>query len=146
MTSSTDNIVESFPYPTIPPIVSHPGYDTIAELHLQLNANAASVQSHLGDGTLGLLYLIVTPAVFDTINLDPFIPPANPGTEPTVSAGSTGQVISDVRLQFANATGLHKQYDATNKALKQLLHVAVNDMFFRSLRNRHIRYANITTL
>ena len=146
MTSSTEKIVESFPYPTIPPIVGQPGYDTIAEVHLQLNANAASVQSNLRDGTPGLLYLTVTPAVFDTLSLTPFIPPANPGPEPTIPAGSTGPIISDIRLQFANATRLHKQYDATDKALKQRLLGVVDNMFVRSLRNRHIGYANVTTL
>ena len=55
MTSSTDKIVESLPYPTITSIIGQPGYDTIAEVHLKLNANAASVQSRLGDRTLRLL-------------------------------------------------------------------------------------------
>ena len=103
MASSTDKIVESFPYPN-PPIVGQPGYNTIAEVHLQITANAASVQSHLRDGTLGILYLTVTPAVYNTLNLTPFIPPANPDPELTVPAGSTGPVISDIRLQFANTT------------------------------------------
>ena len=115
-------------------------------MYLQLNANTASVQSHLGYGTIGLLYLTVTPAIFDTLSLTPFIPPANPGPEPTVPAGVIGPVISDIRLQFTNATRLHKQYNATNKALKQLLLGAVDDMFVCSLRNRHIVYANVTTL
>lgn len=41
---------------------------------------------------------------------------------------------------------LYNQYDATDTALKQLLLGAVDDMFIRSLRNRHIGYANVTTL
>ena len=146
MTSSTDKIVESFPYPTISPIIGQPGYDTIAEVHLQLNANAASVQSHLGDGALGLLYLTVTPAVYNTLSLVEFIPPPNPGADPTIPQGSTGPQIADIRLQFTNATKLYRQYDTTDKALKQLLLGAVDDMFVRSLRNRHIGYANVTTL
>ena len=108
MTSSTDKIVEISRYLTIPPIVDQPGYDTIAEVHLQLNANAASVQSHLRDRTLRLLYLTVTPAVFNTLSLILFVPPANLGPEPTVPAGSTDPIISDIRLQLANATRLHK--------------------------------------
>ena len=116
------------------------------EVHLQLNSNAASVQSRLGDGTLGLLYLTVTPVVFDTLSLTPFIPPKNLGPKTTVPVGSIGPVISNIRLQFANATRLHKQYNATEKALKQLLLGGVDDMFVRSLWNRHIGYANATTL
>ena len=146
MTSSIDKIMDSFPNPTISPIVGQPGYDTIAEMHLMLNANAASVQSHLGDGALGLLFLTITPAVYNTISAIPFIPPANPGIAPTIPPGSTGPQIADIRLQHATAMKLYKQYDATDKALKQLLIGAVNDMFIRSLRNRHIGYANVTTL
>ena len=43
-------------------------------------------------------------------------------------------------------TKLVKQYDATDKALKQLLLSAVDDMFVRTLRHRHVGYANVTTL
>ena len=146
MTSSTDNIVESFPYLTITPIIGQPRYDTIAEGHLQLNDNAASVQSHLGDGTLGLLYLTVAPAVFNTLSLVPFVPPDNLGPDPVVSPGSTGPQITEIRLQFSNATRLHNQYDSTDLALKQLLIGAVNNIFVRSLRNKHIGYTNVTTL
>ena len=41
---------------------------------------------------------------------------------------------------------MYKQYDATDKALKQLFLGAVGDMFVSSLRNRLILYANVTTL
>ena len=133
MTSSTDKIVEIFPYLTITPIVGQPRYNTITEVHLQLIANTTSVQSHLGDGTLRLLYLTVTPAVFNILSLNPFISPTNPGPELTVPAGIIGPVISDIRLQFANATRLHKQYDSTDKALKKILLGGVDNMFFRSL-------------
>ena len=98
MTSSTDKIVESFPYPTISPIIGQPGYDTIAEIHLQLNANAASVQSHLGNGALGLLYRTVTPAVYNTLSLVAFVPPPNPGTTPVIPPNLTGPQIADIRL------------------------------------------------
>jgi hypothetical protein len=47
--------VDGFPHPTIAPITGVPNYESINALNLQLNANAASVQSNLGDGLLGLL-------------------------------------------------------------------------------------------
>ena len=120
--------MDSFPNPTISPIVGQPGYDTIAEVHLKLNANAASVQSHLGDGTLGLLYLTVTPAVYNTLSAIPFVPPPNPGSEPIIPPNSTGPVIVNIRYVHATATKLYKQYDATDKALKQLLLGVVDEM------------------
>jgi hypothetical protein len=41
MTISIDKIVDGFPHPNIAPIVGIPMYEPIAELNLQLNANAA---------------------------------------------------------------------------------------------------------
>ena len=43
-------------------------------------------------------------------------------------------------------TRIYRQYDCTEKLLKQLLLGAIDDIFVGSLRNRHIRYTNITTL
>ena len=51
-TSATraEKIIESFPHPTILPIVGQSTYESIAEVHLKLNTNAASVYSHRGNG------------------------------------------------------------------------------------------------
>ena len=118
MTSSIDKIIDSFPNPTIPPIVGQPGYDTIADIHLKLNANAVSIQSHLGGGALSLLFLTVTLAVYNKLNITPFVTPANPGIDPDSPVGATGAQITDIHLQNSTAMKLYKQYDATDKALK----------------------------
>ena len=67
MPTTLDKIVDGFPFPKISPIAGAPNYETIAKVHLELNSNAASVQSNLGCGTLGLLQLTVSPAVYATI-------------------------------------------------------------------------------
>jgi hypothetical protein len=53
MPSLIESVVEGFPFPTVHPIIGEPNYESIAALHQQLNANAASVPSHLGNGALG---------------------------------------------------------------------------------------------
>ena len=63
MPSSIKNIMDGFPFPTIDPIIGTSDYESIAEIHLKLNLNAASIQSNLGCGTFGLLILTVSPAV-----------------------------------------------------------------------------------
>ena len=74
-----DLMVEGFPFPTVQPIIREPNYMSMAALHLQqLDANAASVQLHLGNGVLGLLYLTVSPAVYATLLAAPLVPPPNP--------------------------------------------------------------------
>jgi hypothetical protein len=146
MPSTLDRITESFPHPTIPPIVGQPTYETLSEVHLKLNTNAASVQSHLGNGQLGLLFLTVTPAVYNTQSAVVFTPPTNPGANPIMPPGSTGAQIADLRRQHDIATDFYREYTATDKALKTLLIGAVDETFLRSLRDKYIGYANVTTL
>ena len=145
MPSVIDSIVEGFPFPTVHPIVGEPNYESIAALHLQLNANAASVQSHLGNGVLGLLYLTVSPAVYANLSATPFIPPTNPGPAAIIPALSTGPNTLNIRAEFAQDTELFKQYSSTDKALKQLLVGAVDEMFIRSLQAKYLGYLNVST-
>jgi histidinol-phosphate/aromatic aminotransferase/cobyric acid decarboxylase-like protein len=87
--SSINSIIESFPHPTIPPIIGLPTYEAIANFLRLLNANAASVHSESGGGLLGHLTLTVSPAVYTTLSAVPFVRPNNPGAVPVVPAGAT---------------------------------------------------------
>ena len=78
MPTAIDKIVDSFPFPMILPIVGTPTYNTIAKVNLKLNSNPASIQSNLGCGTLGLLQLTVSPAIYNTFLSNAFIVPINP--------------------------------------------------------------------
>ena len=117
MPTTIDNIVDSFPFPTIPPIVGTPTYNTIAEVNLKLNSNSASVQSNLGFCTLGLLKLTVSPAVYNTLSAIPFIVPVNPVSVPIIPANSTGAQITELLYAFDTASALFNEYNHTNKAL-----------------------------
>ena len=43
MSSTVNKTVKNFPFPTILPIIGKPNYETIAKVHLKLNANSVSV-------------------------------------------------------------------------------------------------------
>ena len=133
MSSALDKVVEFFPHPTVQPIVGQPSYETIAELELKLNTNAASVHSNRGDGKLGLLFLTVKPAVYNTQSMAPFTPPTNPGQNPTIAAGSTGPQISEIRRQHKELMEDFNQYLQTDRALKGILIAAVDEAYIRSL-------------
>ena len=49
-------------------------------------------------------------------------------------------------MAHAAATCLFQQYDATDRALKQQLLGAVDNMFISALADPHVGYANTTTL
>ena len=67
MPSKINKILDGFPFPTIALIVGPPTSETISKLHMKLNSNAASVQSNLGDGALGQLYLTVSPTIYTNL-------------------------------------------------------------------------------
>ena len=103
-------------------------------LKLLLSTNAASVNSHLGDGFLGLLWLTVTNAVFNTLSLIPFIPPLNPGSIPVIPAASTQFQITALTDTHKREVAIFQESNNTNKALKQQRLGAVDDMFARALK------------
>ena len=133
MPTDIDKIMDGFPFPMIPPIVGTPTYNSIAEVNLKLNSNSASFKSNLGCGTLGLLQLIVSPVVYNTLSSIPFIVPVNPGSVPIIPANSTGAQITELRYAFDTASTFFNEYNRTDKALRQILLSTVDEMFIRSL-------------
>ena len=117
MPTAIDNIVDGFPFQTITPIVGTPTYNTIAKVNLKLNSNAASVQSNLGCGTLGLLQLTVFTTVYNTLSVTAFVVPIIPGSSPDTPANSTGAQITNLCYAFDTAAALFNKYDRTDKDL-----------------------------
>ena len=104
MPSLIDKIVDRFSFPTIDPIIGTPDYESIADIQLKLNLNATSVQSNYGCGTLGILFLIVSPAVYATLSSTAFVPPVNPGPETSIPTGVTGAVIANLQYCHTEST------------------------------------------
>lgn len=134
---STDKILDSFPNPTIQPIIGKPMYES-RRVHLKLNYNATSVQSHLSNGRIGLLALSVTSVVFNTLSHIHFIAPRNPGLNDIIPPNQTAAQIFAIHQTHEADSFLYKQYDATDKALNQLLLGTVDDMFLSTISHRHI--------
>ena len=89
---------------------------------------------------LGLLFLTVLPAVYATLSTTAFVPPFNPGPEPSIPTGSTGAFISDLRYHHTKATKIFTKYKNTDKALRQLLLASTDELYVRSLRHKYIGY------
>jgi ribosomal protein S17E len=146
MPTDVEKVVDGFPHPIIAPITGVPNYESINALNLQLNANAASVQSNLGDGLLGLLYLTITSAEYNALSATEFIPPKNPGATPTIPYAATDSQLATLLQEHKAATNLFKEYIATDKELKQQVIAAVDTMYLKTLRNRITGFATATTL
>jgi len=144
--TTVEKIKDAFPHRTIDQIIGQPGWETIKPMHQSLNANAASIVSYLGNGRLGLLFLTVIPSVYNTLSAVPFVPPTNPGPTVQYPPVATQHQIRAVDVAHTTATRLFQQYDATDRALKQQLLGAVDNMFVSALSDSHAGYANISTL
>ena len=138
-------IVTELPFPTVLPIVREHNHESIAALHRQLNAKLAYIQSTIVNGLLGLLPLTVSSAVYDTLSATVFVPPVNPDSSPLITDGSTGPQVSNIHFAFNAKTKLFKDYDLSEKYLKQPLLGAVDEMFFWIIQTKYIGYLNVTT-
>ena len=129
MPSSIKKIMDRFLFPTTNPIVGTPDDDCIADINLKLDSKAESVQSHLGCGTLGILFLTVSLAVYAPLSTIVFVTPVNPGTQPNIPTGATGSVIADLRYHQAEATKIFIEYKKIGKALCQILLVSTEKLY-----------------
>ena len=145
MPFTIDKIMDIFPFPTITPIVRSPTYETISELHMKLNSNAASMQSNLENDAIGLLYTTVSLTVYTTLLAKPFVVPVNPGSEPIIPDGSTVSAIAHLRYFFKLANEFFTKYDRTDKALLKILLSAVNKLSVRLFFHHYIGYGRTTT-
>ena len=145
MPTAIYKIVDSFMLPTIDPVIGTPTYKTIGEVNLKLNLKPAYVQSNLGCGTLGLLQLTVSAAVYATLSATAFIVTVNPGSETVITDASTGPQTAELRYAHDVATILFNEYDRTKKSLHQILLSTVDDMFIRYLRHKYVVYITTST-
>jgi hypothetical protein len=143
--TAIDKLVDNFPHPNLSPIMGQPTYEILAQLYLKLNSNAASIHSNLGNGQLGLLQLTLSADVYNTLSATPFISPTNPGESVTIPRNSTDSDITEPNHAHDKATALFRQYNAADKALKQQIVGAVEDMFLRPLRSKYVGYQNSST-
>jgi len=143
--NTTADIMGAFPSPSLSPIIGLPTYAAIAELHPLLNQNVASVDSDLGGGQHGHLALTVSTAVYATISVVLFVAPVNPGPHPIQVQGATAAQITEANCIHDATLHVWQQYQATDKALKQLLLQAIDMVYVQLLRNQLTGFATVST-
>ena len=84
------------PHSSILPIIGQPTYSSIHEIHQFLSSNAASIQSNLVCGTLGLVYLTLLSNFYATLLATLFVPPPNPGATGTTPSTATSWQTSSI--------------------------------------------------
>jgi hypothetical protein len=120
--TSVESFIESFPHPIIPLIEGLPTYESITDVTVLLNTNAASIHSELRDGQLGHLASTISPAVYATLLAIPFVAPPNPGPVPVLvpNVGTTAQ-IQGIIHDHKESLWVWQEYNHVDAALKQQL-------------------------
>jgi hypothetical protein len=145
MTANVESIVNGFPHNIISPVIGMPTYATISKVNLWLNSNAASVHSYHRNGTLGLVALITGLAVYTTFSNIPFEVPVNPGSYPDIHVNASGaQVKANTRAHKENLQ-IWREYLVANKAVKQQLLSAIQEVYYKTLCHRITGYSTVTT-
>ena len=124
------------------PIVGEPTYQTLKELKDQLKANAASIPTTLGGSNHGYLGLIFSPAAYATISPTAFVEPAYPGQHHAIATGTNAANTSAIIRRHTKDTRQWRVFKNLSTALKNQLLSAVDDIYVRTLRDRHVGYMN----
>ena len=143
---TVEAIKEGFPHLTIPRQPGKPTYESIHAVHALLKANAASIASELGGGAHGLLGLTLNPATYVQLAGVAFMRPVNPGTTPTIPAGSTGETVRRIERQHKETLRSYHEVNRTDAALKQQFLNAFDTMYLKALKQPHIGFSNRTVM
>ena len=146
-TISIETIVRLFPHPNIPAIIGMPTYASIKATQVLLSANAATIQSPLGDGKLGLIGLVISPTAFATLSSTntPFAIPKPPPDIPNVTDNATQFQIAQANLEHKTQQKTWHECIITDAAIKQQLIGAIEETYLRPLRDSTTGFATITS-
>ena len=145
MLITVETIREGFSYPSIDKQPGYPTYAIINEVHKKLKTNSASVHSNLGGGQHGLLDLTLQDRTYTTLTGVPFILPTNPGTGPTIPAGSSGPQIYQFERAHKEELRQWQETTRTDQALQQQLLSVFDEEYLRGLSNLHMGYVGVST-
>ena len=132
-TPKIEGIIEGFPHPILLKHNGIPTYESIAKTHLKLNANTSSVYLEEGGGLHGLLSLTIFDATYLMLTGHNFNLPSNLRPVPIISAGSTIAVTNEIVRNHRENLRIWREYNATDKALKQQLSGAYDNMYLKTL-------------
>ena len=127
------NFMEThFNFPTLTPIRGEPTADTLIALRKQLKANAKTVPSNLGGGTLGHLGLVIPPARYGLLSNVPFARPTHPGPL-VIPPGTAQHAAATMRDLHQEQLRVFMEVNVVDQALKQQISQAIEPDYLNAL-------------
>jgi hypothetical protein len=147
--ATVEDVIASFPHPILPTVQGDPDYQTIHAIRKLLQANARTIDTHLGGGALGHMGLIVTDASYSMIapetEAGPTLweSPTAPGRDPGNTDGTAAQ-ISTARRTWDEEVQTYRPYTYVQQALKKQIITVFEPMYLEVLNDDMVGFANIT--
>jgi hypothetical protein len=142
-TPSVEDIIAIFPHPILPTVQGEPDYHTIHVIRKLLQANARSIDYHLGGGALGRLGLIFSVEAYAIVApAHPWINPEAPGRAPTEIDGGTASQLSSERHRWEEAVTTFRTSSTVEQALKRQIITVFEPMYLEILNNDMVGFAN----
>jgi hypothetical protein len=122
--ATVEDIIASFPHPVLPSVPGEPDYHSLHATHKMLQANARSIDTHLGGRSFGHLSVIISDIAYEGISpLTAWVNPPFPGRDPSaIWGGGTAAQISAAKHRWEEATTAFKTYSTVQSALKKTDH------------------------
>lgn len=140
---SPEEFISNFPEETLPKIIGLPNYENLSELRKALKYNASSVTSTLGGGNNGYLGIVVSPAVYASIDPTPFLTPVDPGIQPDIPPGTSAANTAVIVRAHQEQQRQYKEHQNLQRALKKQLQNAVEPLYLRAIKDSNAGYNNI---
>jgi hypothetical protein len=146
---SVADINALFPNKELAPISSNnerPTWQTINDAKLKLNANALTIDSTVGGGAHGHLFLLNSAADYLTITGAAYALPINPGPLPVYPAGATAAQINAATLDHANEMAIYRTSRNVDIALRNSVLASVEEQFIEHLFDDVTGFGSLTTI
>ena len=140
------DILAKFKYKQLDKIDGEPTYPKLVELRRQLARNARAVKSSFGGGKNGHEGLVLRDATFVQRAHVSFVVPASKGAYPTFVAGATDDEKKIAIAEFILSEQDILKAETCGDLLKNQLLDAVEEKYFRELRDRYSEYDDKTVL
>jgi hypothetical protein len=117
--STPKDLIDSFPHSKLTPIATattEPDYLSLHQLQYEINDNAETLSSTLGDGQHGHLFLVISETEYlEMTDGVPCIPPVQPPFDPVHAANATAPQIIEANHQNDKR---QKLFDLYHNAIK----------------------------
>jgi hypothetical protein len=149
--STVEDVMASFPHPTLPTVEGEPDYQTIHATRKFLQANYRAINTHLSGGTLGHLGLIISDATYSTIapptagEATLWVTPNAPGRSPATTDGTVAQ-LSAARHVWEEDVQTYRTCTSVQQALKKQIIGFFEPIYLEILNENMVGYVNISAI